>query len=58
VRGRIGVMIRLDFDNDAADAVDQERGADQIGRDLMDAAVKKLTSQRLADAWQGRIRGF
>src|SRR5947208_3004400 len=37
MRGGIGVMIGLDLDDDAADAVDQKRRADQIGRDLMHA---------------------
>ena len=46
-------MIGLDLDDDAADAVDQERRADQIGRDLMHAAGKKRAFQRLAEARDG-----
>ena len=34
MRGRLGVMIGLDFDDDAADAVEQQGRADQVGRDL------------------------
>ena len=41
VRRRIGVMIGLDLDDEAADAVDQQRRADQVRRHLMHAAVKK-----------------
>ena len=50
MRGRLGVMIGLDLDDDAADAVDQQRRADQVGRDLMHAAVEKRAFQRLAEA--------
>ena len=41
MRRRLGVMVGLDLDNDAADAVDQKRRADQVGRDLVHATVKK-----------------
>ncbi len=41
VRRRIGVVIGLDLDDPAADAVDQQRRPDQIGRDLMNAAGEK-----------------
>ena len=44
MRGRIGVMISLDLDDDAADAVDQKRRADQIGRDLWTLRAKKRVS--------------
>ena len=53
MRGRIGVVIGLDLDNDAADAIDQQRRPDQVGRDLMHAAVKKRAFQRLAEARGG-----
>jgi hypothetical protein len=43
-------MIRLDLGDDPADAVDQQRHPDQVGRDLMHAAVKKRAFQRLAEA--------
>ena len=49
VRRRVGVMIGLDLDNDAADAVDQQRRADQVGRDLVHAAGEKRALQRLAE---------
>ena len=48
MRGRLGVMIGLDLDDDAADAVDQQRRADQVGRDLMHTAGKERAFERLA----------
>jgi hypothetical protein len=54
MRRRIGVMVGLDLDDEAADPVHQERGADQVGRDLMHAAREKGTLERLA---QGGIEG-
>ena len=42
MRRRIGVMIGLDLDDDAADAVDQQRRADQVGRHLVHAAGEEL----------------
>ena len=48
-------MIGLDLDDDAADAIDQQCGADQVGRHLMDATVKKRAFQRLAEAGGGRV---
>ena len=41
-------MIGLELDDDAADAVDQERGANQIGRDLMHAAAKEGAFELMA----------
>ena len=41
MRRRLGVVIGLDFDDDAADAVDQQRRADQVGRNLEHAAIDK-----------------
>ena len=38
VRRRIGVVIGLDLDDQAAHAVEQQRRADQVGRDLVHAA--------------------
>ena len=49
MRGRLGVMIGFDLDDDAANAVDQQRRADQIGRHLMDAAAEERTLQRSAE---------
>src|SRR5262249_39767575 len=44
VRGGILVVVGLELDDDAADAVDIELGADELRRDLVDAAVE-LESQ-------------
>jgi hypothetical protein len=41
VRGRIGVVVGLDLDDPAADAVAVQRGADQVGRHLMHAAAEE-----------------
>ena len=49
------MVIGLDLDDDAADAIDQQRGPDQVGRHLMHAAVKKRAFQRLAEARGGGI---
>jgi len=48
-RGIIG-MVGLDLDDNAADAINQQRGPDQIGRHFVHAAVKKRAFQRLAEA--------
>ena len=47
MRCRIGVVIGLDLDDPAADAVEQQRRADQLGRDLMDAAGEELAAELL-----------
>ena len=49
------MVIGLDLDDDAADAIDQQRRPDQVGRDLMHAAAKKRAFQRLAEARGGGI---
>src|SRR6266852_2957023 len=54
MRRRIGVMVGLDLDDEAADPVHQERDANQVGRDLMHAAREKATLERFA---QGGIEG-
>jgi hypothetical protein len=41
MRGWVGVVVGLDFDNNAAGAVDEQRRADQLGRNHMHRAVKK-----------------
>lgn len=41
VRGRIGVMIRLDFDQPPADPIEEERRPDQVARDLVNAAAEE-----------------
>ena len=56
MRRRIGVMVGLDLDNEAADPVHQQRGADQVGRDLMHAAREKGTLEQLAEG-RGRRGG-
>ena len=48
MRRRVGVVISLDLDDDAADAVHQQRGANQVRRDLVDAAVEEGAFQRFA----------
>ena len=40
--GRIEVVVRLSLDNPPADAVDEERAADDLGRHLVHAARKEL----------------
>ena len=42
VRGRVGVVIGLDLDDAPADAVEAEPGADQVGRDGVNAARKEI----------------
>ncbi|MGY3117802.1 hypothetical protein ACVWXQ_001739 [Bradyrhizobium sp. S3.14.4] len=42
-------MIGLDLDDEAADAIDQHGGPDQVGRDLVDAAAEKRTLQGFAE---------
>jgi hypothetical protein len=43
VARRILVVVRLDLDDPPADAVDEQRHPDQLGRDLVDAAGEELT---------------
>ena len=45
VRGRLGVVIGLELDDDAAHAVEQQRRANQFGRDLVHAAGKELPAK-------------
>src|SRR5262249_29761545 len=47
MRGRIGVVIGLNFDQPAADTVEQQRRSDQVGRHLVNAAAKKRFGQWL-----------
>ena len=46
VRGRILVVVRLDLDDHAADAVDEQLGADQLGRDLVTGYVSGSSAAR------------
>ncbi len=43
MRRRVGVVIGLDFHDPPADPVNQQGGADQFGRNLMDGAVEKAS---------------
>ena len=43
VRGRVLVVVGLEFDDRATDAVDQERRADQLLGNPMDLARKEIT---------------
>ena len=49
MRGRIGVMIRLDLDDDAADTVHQQGRADKIGGDLVHATREERAFERFAE---------
>jgi hypothetical protein len=49
-------MIGLDLDDDAADAVDQQRRTDQVGCDVVHAAGEEGALQRLAQFGCG-LRG-
>jgi hypothetical protein len=48
MRRRLGMVIGLELDDHAADAVEQKRCADEVGRDLMHAAREKAAFERLA----------
>jgi len=55
------MVVGFDFDDPAADAIDQERHPDQIWRNLMDAAVEEAFAELFADAFAGlfgRAAGF
>ena len=54
VRGGILGVVRLDLDDPAADAVDEERDADQLGRDLVDAAGEELDARSFRTAARTR----
>ena len=45
--GRIGMVIGLDFDDGAADAANQQRRSDQLGRHLVNAAVEEAAIKAL-----------
>jgi hypothetical protein len=40
--GRVLGVVGFDLDDPAADTVEEERDADQVGRDLVDAAREEL----------------
>jgi hypothetical protein len=45
VRGRVLLVVGLDLDDRAPRAVEEELGADQLGRDLVDAAVEEVARE-------------
>src|SRR5262245_25441292 len=45
VRRRVRMMIGLDLDDLAADAVEKHRRADQVGRHRVDAAVEEVAGE-------------
>ena len=45
VAGRILLVVGLDLDDRAADAVHEERAADQLGRDVMDAPREEVAPE-------------
>ena len=45
MRGRVGVVIGLDLDDAAADAINQKARSDQFGRHLMDAAGEEAAAE-------------
>ena len=47
---RVVAVVGLDLDDRAADAVDEQRRADQLGRDLVDAAGEERRGSRLRRA--------
>ena len=52
VRGRILLVVGLDLDDHAADTVDVELGADELGGDLVDAAGETVHSaMRSKSTW-------
>jgi hypothetical protein len=50
VRCGIGLVIGLDLDDAAADAVEQQRRPDQVGRNLVHAAAEEGSGQTLRHA--------
>jgi hypothetical protein len=42
VSRRVLVVVRLDLDDRPADAVDQQRDAEQVGRDLVNRAGEEV----------------
>src|SRR5262245_59526007 len=56
MRGRIGVVIGLDLDDDAADAFEQERRTDEIGGDRVHAAGEEVSAEQLGPWHRGVSR--
>jgi len=52
------MMIGLDLDDAAADAVHQHGGTDQVMGDLADVAAKKGALQGLAEPRRRSLRGW
>ena len=53
VAGRVGRIVGLDLDDRAADPVDEQRDADQVGRDLVDAAREEGRGERVRHPFRG-----
>ena len=53
VAGRVGRIVGLDLDDRAADPVDEQRDADQVGRDLVDAAREEVRRERVRHPFRG-----
>jgi hypothetical protein len=51
VRGRIGVMVGLDFDDHAPGAVEEEARSDQFRGNIVDAASEKRLMESFLCAW-------
>src|SRR5262245_15778999 len=47
MRGRVGMVIGLELDDDAADALEQQRRSDEIGGDRVHAAGKETSAEQL-----------
>ena len=56
VRGRVVRVVGLDLDDHAADAVDDELGPDQLGRDLVHGPVEEVGPERRSPAGQSARR--
>ena len=56
------LVVRLDLDDRAADAVDEERHADEVGRDLVHRPGEEVTRERVhgrrSEAGPGRARAM
>ena len=51
MRRRVGMVIGLDLDDHAADAVDQQGRADQVGRNVVHGAGEEGAAQARRHGW-------